>query len=137
MATFYSCLIPAVFIMLPEEFEEYRLEREFFIDLILLAPEGAELHITSDSWDGIPSLLGERMTEREGEWVVALAPENRDFLVQEALADNLQVKFVHFFLLHRGAEIVASYDRMCGLNMDEGFPSYKILKEKYPSLLME
>lgn len=123
--------------MLPEEFEEYRLEREFFIDLILLAPEGAQLHITSDSWDGIPNLLGERMTEREGEWVVALAPENRDFLVQEALADDLQIKFVHFYFMYKGVELVASYDRMCGLNIDGSFPSYELLKEKYPSLVMD
>jgi hypothetical protein len=123
--------------MLPDEFEEYRLQREFFIDMILHAPEEAHLHITSDSWDGIPNLLGKRMTEREGEWIVVLGPENKDFLVKEALADNLQSKFVHFFILHKGAEILTSYDGMCTLILDESFPSYKLLREKHASLLIE
>lgn len=121
--------------MLPGEFEEYRLQREFFIDAILLAPAKTHLHITSDSWEGIPSLLGKRMTEREGEWVVALRPENKDFLVQEALADNLQSKFVHFSLLHEGTEILASYDGMCTVILDESFPSYPLLKERHASFL--
>lgn len=121
--------------MLPGEFEEYRLQREFFIDIILLAPAGAHLHITSDSWNGIPDLLGKRMIEREGEWIVALGPENNDFLVQEALADNLQSKFVHFFILHKGTEIVTSYDGMCMVILDESFPSYQLLREKHASFL--
>jgi hypothetical protein len=121
--------------MLPGEFEEYRLQREFFIDIILLAPAKAHLHITSDSWDGIPDLLGKRMTERKDEWVVALGPENKDFLVQEALADNLQSKFVHFFILQEGTEIVTSYDRMCMVILDESFPGYQLLSEKHASFL--
>lgn len=75
------------------------------------------------------------MIEREGEWIVALGPENNDFLVQEALADNLQSKFVHFFILHKGTEIVTSYDGMCMVILDESFPSYQLLREKHASFL--
>jgi len=121
--------------MLPGEFEEYKLQREFFIDVILLAPAEAQLHITSDSWQEIPSLLGKRMIERDGEWIVVLRPENKDFLVQEALTNNLQSKFVHFFLLHEGTEIVASYDGMCMVILDKRFPSYSLLKERHDSFL--
>ncbi|MDB5271541.1 MAG: hypothetical protein JWP58_4581 [Hymenobacter sp.] len=121
--------------MLPGEFEEYQLQREFFIDVIRLAPEDTDLHITIDSWDGLRNLFGNRMVEREGEWIVSLDPENRRFLVQQALADNLQVKFVHFFLLHKGAEILTSFDRMCSLFLDESFPSYKQLMERHAVIL--
>jgi hypothetical protein len=121
--------------MLPGEFEEYRLQREFFIDVILLSPAETHLHITSDSWDGIPALLGNRMTEREGEWVVALSAENKDFLVKEAVFDDLQSKFVHFFLLHEGTEIVTSYDGMCMVILAESFPSYQFLRDKHASFL--
>ncbi|WP_135399143.1 hypothetical protein [Hymenobacter metallicola] len=122
-------------LMLPGEFEEYQLQREFFIDMIGLAPKAAQLHITSDSWDGLPSLLGTRMMERDGEWIVPLRQENKDFLVQQAQADNLQSKFVHFFLLHEGTEIVASYDGMCTVLVDESFPSYPLLRKKHAAFL--
>lgn len=121
--------------MLPGEFEEYQLQREFFIDMIALAPEAAQLHITSDSWDGLPSLLGKRMMERDGEWIVSLGQDNKNFLIQEAHADNLQSKFVHYCLLHEGAEILASYDGMCTVILDETFPSYPLLREKHAALL--
>jgi|GEM_PF-5783155 len=121
--------------MLPGEFEEYQLQREFFIDMIGLASEAAQLHITSDSWDGLPPLLGTRMMERDGEWIVPLGQENKDFLIQQAQADNLQSKFVHFFLLHEGTEIVASYDGMCTVVVDESFPNYPLLREKHAAFL--
>jgi hypothetical protein len=136
-ATFQPALKAISIMMLPEEFEEYRLQREFFVDVILLTPDEAHLHVTSDSWHGLPSLFGKRMVEREGEWIIALGPENKAFLVQEALADNLQSKFVHFFLLYEGVEILSSYDGMCTLILDERFPSCKLLQEKYAVLLMQ
>ena len=44
-----------------EQTEEERLQQALFVELLHLAPEGAELFITNDSWDELPTLLGNRM----------------------------------------------------------------------------
>jgi len=75
------------------------------------------------------------MAEREGEWIVALGSENKDFLVKQTLADNLQSKFVHFFVVYQGAEILASYDRMCTVILEQSFPSHKLLRGKHSLFL--
>lgn len=119
-----------------DEVEEERLQRGLFIDAIRLAPAGAELLISSDSWDQLPSILGERMSARPARWVVALTPENRAFLVQEALDNDIQGTFVHFYIVAQGAELLASYDRMVALTLDKNFPSYEALQKKYVAILL-
>jgi hypothetical protein len=119
----------------PEELERERLEQALFVELIRLAPEGTELFITNDSWDGLPALLGDRMTKRVAEnyedWVVALTPDSRQFLADQALLDNIQGMFVHFYLLAQGQELVASYDRMCTVVLAPEFPEYGRLVTDY------
>jgi hypothetical protein len=44
-----------------EPTEEKRLQQALFVELLHLAPEGAELYITNDSWDELPALLGNRL----------------------------------------------------------------------------
>lgn len=122
-----------------EELERERLEQVLFIELIRLAPEGTELFITNDSWDGLPALLGDRMTRRVADnyedWIVALTPDSRRFLVDQALLDNIQGAFVHFSLLAQGQELVASYDRMCTVVLAPEFPEYGRLVAYYSGRL--
>jgi hypothetical protein len=117
-----------------EESEQERLEQALFIDIVRLAPEGTDLVITTDSWRGLPSLFGDYMAVREGEWVVALKPAAREFLVQQALSDNIQTKFVHFFIVENGTEILTSYDGMCGMKLETKFPDYERVIAEYASL---
>jgi hypothetical protein len=65
-----------------EKVEEESLRQALFIDIIRLAPEGAELVITTDSWEDLPSVFGELMNVKKGEWVVILTQSAREFLVQ-------------------------------------------------------
>ncbi|HEX8659954.1 MAG TPA: hypothetical protein VF690_20595 [Hymenobacter sp.] len=119
----------------PEELERERLEQALFIELIRLAPEGTELYITNDSWDGLPALLGTRMKRRVAEnyedWVIALTPDSRQFLVDKALLDNVQGTFVHFSLLSQSQELVASYDRMYTVVLAPEFPEHGRLVADY------
>lgn len=117
-----------------EEAEEERLTQALFIDIIRLAPEGAELVITSDSWDGLPSVFGELMDVKKGEWVVTLTLLAREFLVQQAYSDNVQTKFVHFYIVENNMELVKSYDAMCSIVIEPDFPNCEKLKEEYAAL---
>ena len=85
-----------------EQTEEERLQQALFVELMHLAPEGAELFITNDSWDELPALLRNRMrVVRENnyeDWIVALTPESRKFLVQQALHNDIYLTFVHFVI---------------------------------------
>jgi hypothetical protein len=117
-----------------EESEEERLRQALFTEIIRLAPEGAELLITPDSWSGIPGLLGQRVVVREGLWVVALAPATREFLAQQARSENFQTKMVHFYIRGNGRDVVTSYDAMCGMLLDPTFPDYARLITEYEAL---
>lgn len=120
--------------------EEERLQQALFVELLHLAPEGAELYITNDSWDELPALLGSRMqvvTENNYEdWIVALTLESRTFLVQQALHDDIQVKFVHFVIKANQRDLFISYDRMVSIELDPGFPDYERLVKTYAPVLM-
>lgn len=129
--------------MLPKfHFEptEGRLQQALFIELLHLAPTGTELYITSDSWEELPVLLGQRMTvltENEYEqWVVALTPESCAFLVHQDLHDDIQLTFVHFALKANQRNLFLSYDRMVVLELDPDFPEYERLVETYAPILM-
>jgi hypothetical protein len=69
-----------------EQTEEEGLWPALFIELLHLAPEGAELFITNDPWDELPALLRNRMRMvRENnceDRIVALTPVSRTFLGQ-------------------------------------------------------
>ncbi|RZK29969.1 MAG: hypothetical protein EOO61_19915 [Hymenobacter sp.] len=117
-----------------DESEEERLRQALFIDLIRLAPEGAELLITQDSWQSIPDLLGQRLAIEEGMWVVALTPPTREFLVQQAHSRNFQTTMVHFYIRHQGRDIVTSYDCMCGMLLDPTFSDYERIITEYTPL---
>jgi len=118
--------------------EYEQLEQALFIDLIRSAPPGTDLVITPDSWDGLPGLFGERLTKvvegNSEEWVVALTPQNRDFLVAQTMEDQVYVKFVHFYNVAAGKEIVTSYDRMACLILDPNFPDYRRIVAEYAPL---
>jgi hypothetical protein len=118
--------------------EYEQMEQALFIDLIRSAPVGTDLVITPDSWDGLPSLFGERLTKvvegNSEEWIVALTSQNRDFLVAQAIEDEVYVKFVHFYIVAAGKEIVTSYDRMACLILDPNFPDYRRIVAEYASL---
>jgi hypothetical protein len=115
-----------------------QLEQALVIDLIRSAPQGTDLVITPDSWDGLPGLFGERLTKvvagNNEEWVVPLTPQNREFLVAKALEDEVYVKFVHFYIVAAGKEIVTSYDRMACLILDPNFPDYPRIVAEYAPL---
>jgi hypothetical protein len=117
-----------------DESEEERLKQALFIDLIRLAPEGAELLITQDSWPGIPDLLGLRLAIEEGMWMVALTPSTREFLVQQAHSRNFQTTMVHFYIRHQGRDVVTSYDCMCGMLLDPTFSDYTRIITEYAPL---
>ena len=123
---------------LPNGPEYDRLEQALFIDLIRSAPPETDLVITSDSWDGLPSLFGERLIKvvegNREEWVVALTLQNRNFLVAQAIEDQVYVKFVHFYIVAAGKEIVTSYDHMACLILDPNFPDYRRIVEEYAPL---
>lgn len=119
---------------------EGHLQQALFIELLHLAPTGTELYITSDSWDELPSLLGQRLTvlteNQYEQWVVALTPESRAFLMQQALHDDIQLTFVHFALKANQRDLFLSYDRMVVLELDPDFPEYERLVETYAPILM-
>lgn len=113
------------------------LEQALFIEIIRLAPEGSALSVTTDSWEELPRVFGKRMVIKTGEWLVPLTLESRDFIVQQALADDIQVTFVHFYIVAENDQIIfTSYDRMVGLIIDPSFPECEILEDKYASILM-
>jgi hypothetical protein len=118
--------------------EYEQLEQALFIDLIRSAPSGADLVITPDSWDGLLGLFGKRMTKVvEGnyeEWIVALTPQNRDYLVAQAIEDEVYSKFVHFFIVAQGKEILTSYDRMACMILAPNFPDYDRIVAQYARL---
>ena len=120
--------------MLLEESEKEGLTQALFIDIIRLAPKEAELAITTDSWDDLPSVFGKLMKVKKAEWVVTLIPLAREFLVQQALSDNVQTKFVHFYIVANRMELVRSYDAMCSIVIEDDFPDCEKLKEKYVAL---
>ena len=117
-----------------DEFEAERLQQALFIDLVRLAPVGAELLITRDSWPGIPDLLGPRSAIKEGDWAVALTPSTREFLVQQAHSHDFQTTMVHFYIRHQGRDVVTSYDCMCGMLLDPTFPDYARIITEYAPL---
>jgi hypothetical protein len=123
----------------PLDGPEYeQLEQTLFIDLIRSAPQGTDLVITPDSWDGLPALFGERLTRvvegNSEEWVVALTPQSRDFLVAQAVEDEVYAKFVHYYIVEGGKEIVTSYDRMACLILAPTFPGYSRIVAEYAAL---
>jgi hypothetical protein len=123
-----------------EQFEEEHLQQALFVELLHLAPEGAELFITNDSWDKLPALLGSRMRiVRENnyeDWIVALTPECRIFLGQQALHQNIHLTFVHFVIHANQRDLFTSYDRMVSIELDPHFPAYERLAKSYASILM-
>lgn len=123
----------------PLDGPEYeQLLQALFIDLIRSAPEGTDLVITPDSWDGLPALFGERLARivegNREEWVVALTPQNRDFLIAQAVEEEVHVKFVHFYIVKDGRAIVTSYDSMLCLILAPTFPDYGRIVAQYASL---
>ena len=114
---------------LSEEAEEERLLQALFVELMHLAPEGAELFITNDSWDELPTLLGNRMRiVRENnyeDWIIALTPESRTFLVKQALHNDIHLTFVHFAINVNKSDLFTSYDRMVLIELD---PPFQITK---------
>lgn len=117
--------------------EQEQLEQALFIEIIRLAPEGSALSITTDSWDELPRVFGERMIVHEGEWMVTLTLESRDFIIQQALTDDIQATFVHFYIVTKNDQVIfTSYDRMVGLIIDPSFPECERLEDKYASILM-
>jgi uncharacterized membrane protein len=114
--------------------EQEKLEQALFIDIILLSPAFSELVITTDSWEGIPELLGGRLIVHNAEWVVPLLTESREFLKQQALLHNLQTMFVHFYIVENGVEIFSSFDRMCSIVIEDSFPESQQLKLRYAAL---
>lgn len=123
-----------------EPTEEERLQQALFVELLHLAPKGAELYITNDLWDELPTLLGNRLrVVRENNynyWVVALTSESRTFLVQQALHYDMHVAFVHFTLKANQYDLFTSYDRMVAIELDPHFPDYERLLKVYASILM-
>ena len=123
-----------------EPTEEERLQQALFVELLHLAPEGAELFITNDSWDELPTLLGNRMrVVRENnyeDWIVALTPESRTFLGQQALHHDIYLTFVHFVIHATQRDLFTSYDRMASIERDPHFPDYERLVKVYASILM-
>lgn len=119
---------------------EERLQQALFIDLLRLAPAGAALYITPDSWDKLPALLGSRLQvvvdQHYHDWVVVLTPESRAFLAHQALQNELHLKFVHFTLKAKEHDLFVSYDRMVVLELDASFPAYEQLVKTYASILM-
>jgi hypothetical protein len=123
-----------------EPTEEERLQQALFVELLHLAPKGAELYITNDSWEELPALLGNRLrVVRENNynyWVVALTSESRTFLAQQALHYDIHVAFVHFTLKANQHDLFTSYDRMVAIALDPHFPEYERLVKVYTSILM-
>lgn len=123
-----------------EQFEEEHLQQALFVELLHLAPEGAELFITNDSWAELPALLGSRLRMvRENnyeDWIVALTPECRTFLGQQALHQDLHLTFVHFVIRANQRDLFTSYDRMVSIELDPHFPDYERLAKTYASILM-
>ena len=114
-----------------------QLEQALFIEVIRLAPEGSALSITTDSWQDLPRIFGKHIVIKEGEWLVPLSQENRDFLVEKALSQNVQIQFVHFHIVTETDEIIfSSYDGMCSIFMEANFPEYERLEREYVSPLM-
>jgi hypothetical protein len=74
------------------------------------------------------------VTGNSEEWVVALTPPHRVFLVAQALADEVYVKFGHFYLVEAGQELVTSYARMACVRIDPTFPEYQRLVAEYAAL---
>ena len=124
----------------PDQTEEERLQQSLFIDLLSLAPEGAELYITNDSWDELPSILGNWLRvvreDNYNYWVVTLTPESRMFLVQQTLHSNIHIAFVHFTIKANQHEFFVSHDRMVSISLAPSFPDYERLGRKYASILM-
>jgi hypothetical protein len=118
--------------------DDEQLEQALFIDLIRAAPPDTALVITSDSWNGLPGLFGERLVkvveDNSEEWLVALTPPHREFLIAQALEDEVYAKFVHFFLVQADKELVTSYDRMACVIIDPTFPEYQRLVAEYAAL---
>ena len=123
-----------------EPTEEERLQQALFVELLHLAPEGAELFITNDSWAELPTLLGNRLrVVRENNyayWVVALTSESRTFLGQQALHYDIHVAFVHFTIKANQCDLFTSYDRMVAIALDLHFPDYERLVKVYASILL-
>ncbi|HEX8658314.1 MAG TPA: hypothetical protein VF690_12300 [Hymenobacter sp.] len=98
----------------------------------------ADLVITPDSWDGLLGLFGERLIKavkgNSEEWAVALTPQNRDFVVAQALADEAHVKFLYFYLIEADKELFTSCDRMACLILDPSFPEYRCIVAEYAAL---
>jgi hypothetical protein len=114
-----------------------QLEQALFIEVIRLAPEGSALSITTDSWQDLPRIFGKHIIINESEWLVPLSPENRNFLMEKALSQNVQTQFVHFYIVTETDEIIlSSYDGMCSIFMEANFPEYKRLEKEYVSPLM-
>ena len=121
----------------PDCSKQEQLEQALFIEIIRLAPEGSALSITTDSWDELPRIFGKRMVVEKGEWLVPLTAESRDFIVQQALADDIQATFVHFYIVAENDQnIFESYDRMCSIFMEANFSEYERLEKEYISPLM-
>jgi hypothetical protein len=120
--------------------QEDHLQQALFVELLRLAPEGAKLYITSDSWEELPTLLGGRMTvvneNNYPYWVVALMPESRVFLEKQALQEDIHVKLVHFTITVSQHELVESYDRMATVTLHPDFPAYERLMATYAPILM-
>lgn len=120
--------------------EEERLQQALFVELLHLAPEGAELYITNDSWEELPTLLGKRLrVVRENNynyWVVTLTSESRMFLGQQALHYDIHIAFVHFTIKANQYDLFTSYDRMVSIALDPHFPDYERLVKVYASILM-
>lgn len=74
------------------------------------------------------------MPTRNSEWVVSLVAESREFLIQQAVLDNLQTKFVHFYIVEDGSAVFSSFDGMCSIVVEDGFPESQQIKRRYAKL---
>lgn len=79
--------------------------------------------------------MARRVAKNYEVWVVALTPDSRQFLTDQALLDNVQGTFVHFSIMVQGQELVASYDRMCTVVLAPEFPEYGRLAADYGNRL--
>ena len=116
-------------------------ETALLCDIIRAVPNGSMWHITPDSWERIPAVLGpllEVVTRPETNyeyWMVMLSEEMKEAVIYKIVGHELAEKIVHMDIESpAGTVLFRSWDRMCSIdvaNMPDGGVA---LMGKYPNL---
>src|SRR6218665_2565768 len=115
-----------------QNFRVMLTERDLLIDIIQNTPDNSVWNISSDSWERIPEVFSQYISENEVYgWEIIISQKNRDVLTSIIDDEEIYDKIVHQSIMFSDDIIFESYDNMMSSYLKREFPCFNDIMKKY------